>query len=231
MALAPKVAAIAPVISSVFGDEPVRQYVLPTLIINGGIDERVKVNGGELTGFPLGIEPADKPTLPIEAQEVYWASVNGCAGFSETNSEAYRKRVYSGCAAGGAVESYVVHDNGHAWPGGEPGRSGADEPSQANLGRKGRGDQHPGRYRSEDRSDRDAGKRESHRRDTAAPGHKVSEAARGDATDEGAGLYELARRRGCEHDYRNRDDARSRRYAEDLRVAQRVTGHPLEDRA
>lgn len=33
--LADKIAAIAPVISNVFGDEPVHDYAMPTLLING----------------------------------------------------------------------------------------------------------------------------------------------------------------------------------------------------
>jgi polyhydroxybutyrate depolymerase len=35
------------------------------------------------------------------------------------------------CPNGRAVELYLVQDNGHAWPGGQPGTRRGDRPSQA----------------------------------------------------------------------------------------------------
>lgn len=128
--LADKVAAIAPVIASLYGDEPVREYAMPTLIINGADDQRVKADGGELQGFGLGNAPADLPTLPISSQRDYWASINGCTAFTDTTTSEYDLRSYSNCRAGGAVQSYVVKGNGHAWPGGTSARGDADQPVQ-----------------------------------------------------------------------------------------------------
>jgi polyhydroxybutyrate depolymerase len=128
IALADKVAAIAPVISSVFGDEPERYYAMPVLLINGSDDVRVKVEGGDLEGFGIGPEPADLPTKPVAAQGDYWARVNGCKAFTDTSTPLYTLRSWSGCRVGGAVQSYLVNDQGHAWPGGTQGRSNADKP-------------------------------------------------------------------------------------------------------
>ena len=128
IALADKVAAIAPVISSVFGDEPVRDYAMPVLLINGADDTRVKVEGGTLAGFGIGPEPADLPTRPVAAQGDYWARVNGCSAFTDSSTPYYTLRSWSGCRAGGAVQGYLVNGNGHAWPGGTQGRSDADKP-------------------------------------------------------------------------------------------------------
>lgn len=128
--LSSKVAAIAPVIASLYGDEPLREFAMPTLIINGAVDQRVKPEGGELQGFGFENSPADKPTLPINSQRDYWAKVNGCTAFTDTETTAYFLRSYQGCRQGGAVQSYVVKNNGHAWPGGTAPRGEADQPVQ-----------------------------------------------------------------------------------------------------
>lgn len=130
-----KIAAIAPVISSLFGDEPVQNFAMPALIINGADDRIVKPEGGEL-GVSLsggaigGSRTADRPALPIARQGEYWAAVNGCASHADTASSVWTLRGYESCA-GGAVQSYVVADNGHAWPGGAAPRPDADQPTQA----------------------------------------------------------------------------------------------------
>lgn len=126
--LADKVTAIAPVISSVFGDEPLVDQAMPTLIINGAVDDRVKAEGGPLTGFAFSSAPADLPTKPITAQGEYWAAVNNCGGFTDNSEALYLRRVWQNCRSGGAVESYVVKGNGHAWPGGTAARGDADRP-------------------------------------------------------------------------------------------------------
>jgi polyhydroxybutyrate depolymerase len=130
IALHDKLAAIAPVISSMWGDEPATTFTLPVLIINGADDERVKVNGGELQGFGFARKPADKPTLPITSQRDYWAKVNGCNEYTDSETDAYQLRRYTDCKHHGDVEAYVVKHNGHAWPGGTKPRGLADEPAK-----------------------------------------------------------------------------------------------------
>ena len=130
-----KIAAMAPVISSNFGDEPLREFAMPTLIINGAADRIVRPEGGELGasllfGAVTGQTTADRASQPIASQRDYWATVNGCKGFADTTTADYDLRTYSGCRSGGAVQSYVVNNNGHAWPGGTAPREEADQPVQ-----------------------------------------------------------------------------------------------------
>lgn len=131
IALHDKLAAIAPVISSMWGDEPAVSFTLPTLIINGGIDDRVKPEGGELRGLGIGPKPADLPTLPIASQAEYWARVNGCSHYTDSSTADYQLRRYDDCQHHSAVESYVVKGNGHAWPGGTAPRKQAAQPVQS----------------------------------------------------------------------------------------------------
>ncbi len=136
IALHDKLAAIAPVISSLFGDEPVHEFKLPTLIINGADDETVKPQGGELKiaalSGPLGRQAAaDKPVLPIVSQSEYWARVNGCTHYTTNSTENFDLRSYDDCRNSSAVQSYVVKHNGHAWPGGTAPRKQAAQPTQA----------------------------------------------------------------------------------------------------
>lgn len=130
-----KIAAIAPVISSIFGDEPQQHFAMPALILNGADDRIVKPEGGAL-GVSLlggaigGSRTADRAALPITQQGEYWAAVNGCSGHIDMGSALRELRIYDGCS-GGAVHSYVVLNNGHAWPGGTAPRADADQPTQA----------------------------------------------------------------------------------------------------
>jgi polyhydroxybutyrate depolymerase len=131
-----KIAAIAPVISSLFGDEPVRPSVLPTLIINGADDRIVPVEGGELgvsllLGAINGNNTADRAALPVASQAEYWAAVNGCTAFTDTGTALWERRSYASCSGTGAVHSYLVRNNGHAWPGGTAPRAEADQPVQS----------------------------------------------------------------------------------------------------
>jgi polyhydroxybutyrate depolymerase len=126
-----KIAAIAPVIASMFGDEPLRKFPMPVLTINGSIDQRVKVGGGELGGITQDSDiggVADKPTLPVTSQGEYWAKVNNCTAFTDADTTHYTLRTYSNCNSGGAVQSYVVKGMGHSWPGGTQVRPESDPP-------------------------------------------------------------------------------------------------------
>ncbi|HTQ99013.1 MAG TPA: PHB depolymerase family esterase [Candidatus Acidoferrum sp.] len=131
IALHARLAAIAPVISSLWGDEAAQTFTLPVLIINGAIDDRVVPQGGELKGLAIGPKPADKPTLPITSQRDYWSKVNGCSEFKDETTGAYSLRRYTDCKHGSEVLAYVVNDNGHAWPGGTQPRRQAAKPTKA----------------------------------------------------------------------------------------------------
>lgn len=126
--LSDKIAAIAPVISSIFGDEPLPRAPVPALIINGGLDEKVQVEGGKIT--VRFSDASDAPTLPVAAQGDFWARANGCAAPPRQEQPKPQIRLWRySCPAGQEVVRYLVLDSGHAWPGGRQARKQADIPS------------------------------------------------------------------------------------------------------
>ncbi len=129
--LSDKVAAIAPVVGAVFGDEPPPKGPVAVFMLVGADDRMVPAAGGPLGGAALrGTAPAeDRNVAPAMAAADYWAKADGC-GAPKTTQEAHAVRTaWSGCKAGTDVVFDVVANNGHAWPGGRPGREGANPPS------------------------------------------------------------------------------------------------------
>jgi polyhydroxybutyrate depolymerase len=123
-----RLAAIAPVMGAVFGDEKKPASPVAALMINGQLDRSVPVAGG-----PPGGRFADAwegtPAQPSEAQGRFWAAANGCEPQVEPKSQATVTRWRYTCPSSRAVELVVVADNGHAWPGGKPGSRLGDPPS------------------------------------------------------------------------------------------------------
>jgi len=129
--LSDKVAAIAPVVGAVFGDEAPPKGPVAVFMLVGADDRMVPAAGGPLGGAALrGTAPAeDRNVAPAMAAAEYWAKADGC-GTSKTTQEAHALRTaWSGCKAGTDVVFDVVANNGHAWPGGRPGREGANPPT------------------------------------------------------------------------------------------------------
>jgi len=125
--LSNRIAAIAPVVATVFGDEHKPEHPVSALMINGLLDENVPYAGGAPGG--RGRNAWDgAPVKPTLDQGAFWAQANGCAtSYREEDTAQIRWRYR--CPAGRDVELLVVKDNGHAWPGGEPGSRRGDKPS------------------------------------------------------------------------------------------------------
>ncbi len=146
--LSHKVAAIATVVGALWGDEPPPQAPVPALIINGQVDQTVPGAGGPIrlalaqggSGAGLGQRllrrrlqrhsPADRDAAPSVAQAEYWSRADGCTGQAVSVTPAARRVHYTGCRGGTDVQYDVVTGNGHAWPGGRPGREAASPPAQ-----------------------------------------------------------------------------------------------------
>ena len=128
--LADRLAAIAPVVATLFGDEKKPSLAVPALMINGALDRNVPPEGNTPGG--RGAKAWDgTPTRPALAQGTFWAAANGCKAEparSETRAWTHWRYV---CPANSAVELYLVKDNGHAWPGGQPGSRRGDAPTAA----------------------------------------------------------------------------------------------------
>ena len=128
--LSHRIAAIAPVVGTVFGDERKPAQPVAALMINGLLDENVPFAGG--AGAGRGKDAWDgAPAKPALDQGAFWAKANGCTT-EPTKQEIGQQIQYRyKCPAGRDVELIALKDNGHAWPGGEKGSRRGDKPSES----------------------------------------------------------------------------------------------------
>lgn len=120
-------AAIAPVIAGLFGDEPTPAAPVPAFIVNGELDASIPLEGGAPAGR-FRQAWSGRALLPVASQGRFWAQANAC-------QQAAQQRVWPShlhwqyhCPAGQDVEQVLVTGVGHAWPGGQRGAPGADDP-------------------------------------------------------------------------------------------------------
>lgn len=131
-----RIAAIAPVVGAVFGDEAPARTPVAAIVFVGAEDKVVPAAGGPIslrdTALGGGRPPGDHDVAPAIAQAEYWAKANGCAPPVEaTEPGRYREIRWEKCTSGRPVHFYSVAGNGHAWPGGRAGRAEADQPAAA----------------------------------------------------------------------------------------------------
>lgn len=130
-------AAIAPVVGTVGGRvagaktwqfPPNPVHPVPVLLINGLLDDHIPLTGGlqrKSVGAPVEIIPAADTAR-------FWCQANGITGPPVTE---YDKSLdtdfhrWSGGQQSSEVILAVIRHQGHAWPGGKPGRRAADKPS------------------------------------------------------------------------------------------------------
>ena len=128
--LSDKLAAIAPVVGTLFGDEKKPEHPVPALMINGMLDQNVPYQGGAPGG--RGARSWDgTETQPALAQFEFWSRANGCKAKPAKVDDA-RWTLWSGdCPNKADVALYLIKDGGHAWPGGQPGSARGATPSTA----------------------------------------------------------------------------------------------------
>lgn len=124
--LSQQLAAIAPVSGTLITTQacmPARP--LPILHIHSALDTKVPYRGG------YGLANYYFP--PVDSALRVWAGINGCNTAPETVTDAplYTQTQFAGCAHNATIQLYLTKDGGHAWPGGLPATSRADEPSKA----------------------------------------------------------------------------------------------------
>jgi polyhydroxybutyrate depolymerase len=133
-----RIAAIAPIVGAVFGDEPPARSPVAAIIFVGQDDQTVPAAGGPLGGperrgmaANLARRPEDHDVAPDVAQADYWATANGCAPPVEKMDAGGKvvELAWNKCTSGRPVHFYRVANNGHAWPGGMAGRAEADPPT------------------------------------------------------------------------------------------------------
>jgi len=129
IALPDRFAAIAPVVATVFGDEPRPASPVAALMVNGALDTSVPPAGGPPGGRVTSAWDGT-PTRPARAQGDFWAAANACAPTPDESVSGTVTRWRYRCEPGRDVELLLVGDNGHAWPGGSPGSLRGDRPSR-----------------------------------------------------------------------------------------------------
>jgi polyhydroxybutyrate depolymerase len=128
--LSNRLAAIVPVVATLFGDERKPPHPVSALMINGMLDKSVPYEGGP-PGGRFSSAWDGTPTRPAQAQAEFWAAADGCTGDPDRiDGGGYILSRYQ-CPAGRAVEMYLLKDSGHAWPGGQRGSRLGDEPGTA----------------------------------------------------------------------------------------------------
>lgn len=125
--LSHRLAAIAPVVGTVFGDEAPTTRPVSAIIINGLLDKAVPPQGGPSGG--RGADAWNAPARPNEEQATYWARANGCDATPSKETRGADIVTRYTCPPGRRVELHQLKDNGHAWPGGQAGSRRGDKPS------------------------------------------------------------------------------------------------------
>lgn len=128
--LSHRIAAIAPVVGAVFGDEPPASSPVSAIAINGLLDESVPANGGP-PGGPAKGQWDGTPARPNLDQGNYWARSNGCTATPASSDTRLAITWRWSCPTGLGVEVHQVKNVGHAWPGGQRGSARGDDPGNA----------------------------------------------------------------------------------------------------
>ncbi len=125
--LSDKIAAIAPVVATLFGDETLPKEPISALIINGQKDTSVPFEGGQPN--PRFKHSWGKlPTQPAKEQALFWSKANHCKHSNTRETDTLSHTTYH-CPKQVSVEFYALKNDGHAWPGGRKGRLRADKPN------------------------------------------------------------------------------------------------------
>jgi poly(3-hydroxybutyrate) depolymerase len=112
-----RLAAVAPVVASMFSFDTKPKHPLPILIINGAKDDEVPIEGG-MSRNPLVRRAQDAPYKSIDQVVEFWVQVNKSqspprvekAGTLTTTS-------YTSSTDGAPTELIVDSVGGHGWPG------------------------------------------------------------------------------------------------------------------
>ncbi|MFM7259631.1 MAG: prolyl oligopeptidase family serine peptidase, partial [bacterium] len=114
---AERLAAIAPVVASMFTFDPTPKVPLPILIINGAKDEEVPLAGGMSENAIVRAAQAT-PFKPVREVVDFWVKANKSKSEGVTKTEGTVTTTTYAAGEGGAVtESVVDSKGGHGWPG------------------------------------------------------------------------------------------------------------------
>jgi polyhydroxybutyrate depolymerase len=124
--MADRIAAIGPVSGTQNVAECHPSQPVSVIHFHGTADRMVPLEGGYghgVSGFSFA---------PVADSENFWAQADRCPENAEREQTgSILHEVHAPCAAGTAVELYIIADGPHGWPGGMAYAPGADDPSKA----------------------------------------------------------------------------------------------------
>ena len=127
IALSDKIAAIAPDVGGLFGDEAKPTHGVSVLALNGGKDKSIPIDGGQTEGrFARAWDGT--PLKPVVYQGQFWAAANGCKPNPKETQQGTVKTIRYNCPEGLDVVQMISLEEGHTWPGGKKGARLGDDP-------------------------------------------------------------------------------------------------------
>jgi polyhydroxybutyrate depolymerase len=120
-----RLAAVAPVVASMFTFDAAPAVPLPILIISGAKDDEVPLDGG-MSRNPLVRRGQQAPFKPLEEVVRFWVKVNMSRAEAEVETRGtVTTTIHAATAQGAATEFVVDSAGGHGWPGSRPRRQGS----------------------------------------------------------------------------------------------------------
>lgn len=112
-----RLAAIAPIVASMFTFDKVPSVPLPILIINGAKDDEVPLEGG-MSRNAIVSRSQTAPFKPLTEVVDFWRRANKSKPEAATRVEGNATTTTYAAGEGGAVTEFVVDSaGGHGWPG------------------------------------------------------------------------------------------------------------------
>ncbi|MFN9786987.1 MAG: PHB depolymerase family esterase [Planctomycetia bacterium] len=122
---AERLAAVAPVVATMFSFDGTPSVPLPILLINGAKDEEVPLLGG-MSGNPLVRAGQASPFKPVGEVVAFWVRANRSIQSGEAMVVGSVTTTTHAAEEGGAPTVFILDSaGGHGWPGSEPQRDGS----------------------------------------------------------------------------------------------------------
>jgi len=130
---AERLAAIAPIVASMFSFDATPSVPLPILMINGAKDDEVPIDGGMSRNALVRTAQAS-PYKPLNEVVQFWVKANKSQVDGTTTVAGTLSTTTHAAGEGGAVTVSIVDgEGGHGWPG-TPARRGGGNPIQGLKG-------------------------------------------------------------------------------------------------